>query len=73
MGTARAAAFIAQPSRSGSTKVSMPTLVSTPGRFPAASRSMSKRMPLGTFQAATSSRPIIYQMRGGSASDGPEG
>ena len=38
---------IAQPSRLGSTKVSRPTLVMTPGRLAAASRCMSKRMPEG--------------------------
>ena len=43
----RAAAFMAQPWRSGSTKVSRPTLVSTPGRLAAASRCMSNRMPDG--------------------------
>ena len=46
-GSPAALAFIAQPSRRGSTKVSMPTLVSTPGRLAAASRCMSNRMPEG--------------------------
>ena len=49
MGSAAAAGFMAQPSCAGSTKVSSPTLVSTPGRFAAASRCMSNRMPEGTL------------------------
>ncbi len=51
----------------------MPTLVSTPGRLAAPSRSMSKTMPEGTFQAATCSAEIICQISGGSALVGPEG
>ena len=47
IGSAAPRAFMAQPSRSGSTKVSRPTLVSTPGRLAAASRCMSNRMPEG--------------------------
>jgi hypothetical protein len=73
MGSARARSFIAQPSRSGSTKVSIPTFVSTPGRCPAPSRSMSKTMPDGTFQAGISLPVIIRQIRGGSAFVGPDG
>ena len=38
MGSAAPLAFMAQPCRSGSTKVPRPTLVSTPGRLAAASR-----------------------------------
>jgi hypothetical protein len=47
--SADAFAFIAQPSRAGSAKVSIPTWVSTPGRLAAASRCISKRMPEGTL------------------------
>jgi hypothetical protein len=41
MGRPAARSFIAQPSRIGSTKVSSPTFVSTPGRRAATSRCMS--------------------------------
>ena len=37
------------PARAGSANVSMPILVSTPGRLAAASRCMSNRMPEGTL------------------------
>jgi hypothetical protein len=49
IGAAAALAFMAQPSRSGSTNVSRPTLVRTPGRLAAASRIMSKMIPEGTL------------------------
>lgn len=73
MGAAAPAAFIAQPSRTGSTKVSSPTLVRTPGRRAAASRFMSKRMPEGTLYAATRFSVIIFQISGIGLLDGPEG
>src|SRR5271166_5935443 len=73
IGSAAALRFIAQPSRLGSTNVSMPTLVKTPGRLAAASRWMSNRMPLGTLYAGIASSEIIRQIRGGSADDGPDG
>ena len=38
-----------QPCRSGSTNVSNPILVNTPGRLAAASRCISKRIPDGTL------------------------
>jgi len=47
IGSADAFGFIAQPSRAGSTKVSIPTWVSTPGRLAAASRCKSNRIPEG--------------------------
>src|SRR5271154_680386 len=73
IGSALALAFIAQPSRSGSTNVSMPTFVSTPGRLAAASRCKSNRMPEGTLYAGIASSPIIRQISGGDADEGPEG
>ncbi len=71
--SARAASFILQPFRRGSTNVSRPTRVMTPARRAAASRHMSKRMPDGTLYAATSFAAIIFQIAGDSIDDGPLG
>src|ERR1700756_2782152 len=73
MGSAAALVFIAQPSRAESTNVSMPILVSTPGRLAAASRCMSNKIPLGTLYAGIAFPEIIFQISGGSAEDGPDG
>ena len=73
MGLAAARAFMAQPSRTGSTKVPSPTLVSTPGRRAAVSRVMSNNTPEGTFQAATRSSTIICQIAGIGSDEGPDG
>src|SRR5215468_6022153 len=71
--SARAASFILQPSRRGSTNVSSPTRVITPARRAAPSRSMSNRTPEGTLYASTSSAVIIFQIAGDSVDDGPLG
>ena len=51
----------------------MPTLVSTPGRFAAASRSMSRITPEGRFHAPSAFSAMSLRMRGGSNDDGPLG
>ena len=65
--------FILPPSRRGSTKVSSPTSLRTPGCRVAAARCIWNSTPDGRLYASTSSRSIICQISGGSAEDGPLG
>src|SRR5271165_2706857 len=65
--------FIFPPCRRGSTKVSNPTLVNTPGRPAAASRCMWNRMPLGRLKASIWSSSIIFQIFGVGSEVGPLG